>query len=407
MTTKKFYLIQILAFSFSFFVLHETAGAQNQADCEQRYKMAESYFSAELYDSVLLVLKPCLEQKTTLPPGLAVRIKQLAAKTVVLINNWSANEWFKIATKHYKDGKIDSALVVLEPILNSRKEMKLVSKETRADIYRLAAHCNFIVENPEEAQENIKSMLAYRPYYKDDNANKDDIDRFTQQMLDLSPYALPKMTLGLRTGYNITSVKQTNFYSVLEMQHFNTKKKYTGSYGFHFGGIAQYAFLRNLSFSIEPNFIWQVLEYEISVFPNITNKAKQSFFYIEFPVLAKYYFAPLAKYNPYLQTGFQYKSLFNATRDQNFDLLNVLNGYDLGYILGAGVAHKSEKWTFALDFRYIQGMINLAKEETRYTNNLDNNNLVFEYYDVMDDFKLRNFQISFSWTYHLNYKVYR
>ena len=67
---------------------------------------------------------------------------------------------------------------------------------------------------------------------------------------------------------------------------------------------------------------------------------------------------------------------------------------------GAGINYKVKKGNVFLDLRYNYGFQNIVKTEQRYQNDL-NNDLLYRYYYLDDDFKLNNFAFTIGYAYNI------
>jgi hypothetical protein len=150
---------------------------------------------------------------------------------------------------------------------------------------------------------------------------------------------------------------------------------------------------------------------------------RHNLFYVEVPLLLKYRFVNKRwKLVPYVQIGgflrflqFAHKSIdyFLGTESpldietKNLNLKKLFTRVGSGFCLGAGIGYDTEIKGFIfrleVEANYKHGFNNLIVDNNRY----DNKELIFGYYDVFDDIKLRNFAISLKLLMSIYRKAFR
>ena len=92
-----------------------------------------------------------------------------------------------------------------------------------------------------------------------------------------------------------------------------------------------------------------------------------------------------------------------------------MNNFYTGLVLGTGLTwdlKKQENFllknsSLGLNIRYSRSWGKYNDEERRFLNNNLSDAFLYEFYDAVDDLKLKSLEFSLVWTYHLDYKVFR
>ncbi|KPK83401.1 MAG: hypothetical protein AMS27_13020 [Bacteroides sp. SM23_62_1] len=326
---------------------------------------------------------------------------------------------YEAAMRLYNYGMADSALNMLKPCLESKKALKQVSKETSANIFRLAALSSIMTGNPEDAERYVKELLKYQPDYKE-NIRDDDLQEF-RLMLERST-SQPELRIGISGGINIPLLKLRKNYSDPP----KTAATFTleGNTGYQFGLTGEKTLTKNISVEVGAGLSQFLFNYSIKSTADGQYQYDQKITYIEIPVLARYYFVPNSPFQPYIQGGISGKfSLYQREKSNDFGNYwitessnsdNILATFEtdmenIGLVAGGGLSYNLKKLNIRVDFRYahhfnssfrsskfdrIAGYDSFTpEEEFGYTNDI---NLI----------GLKNIQISAGVLYNLKYKVF-
>lgn len=258
---------------------------------------------------------------------------------------------------------------------------------------------------------------------------------------------LPQLQLGLKTGINFTKVQSLLPFSALENTsedpEFNHKKYKKGRPGSQLGFTAAFGLNNTFTFSISPVYINYNFEYEdahswedLEVTENNTKldfTHKHNLQYIEVPLTVKYHFLP-GKIKPYLEAGAYFGVLQQATKnirttridnatseneikvsdEQTIGAKSLFIRSHAGAIAGAGIRYDVGRVsslmegstnlgvvTIFLSGVYKYGFNNITDVKNRYADNRS----FFATYDVMDDLKIRNIEVSLGCLFTLKYKI--
>lgn len=332
----------------------------------------------------------------------------------------NCSENYEKALKLYNYGMADSALSILKPCLGNIKVLDKVSKETGANIFRLAALSSIMKGDPGKAEEYVKQLLKYQPDYKN-NMREDDLEEF-RIMLNKT-YSQPAMRFGAIGGINIPFVKLEKKYSTYETA-FGGDYSLKTSYGFQFGIACEKILTKSISLEAAVG-IAQIL-FKYTVQSQLSNQYQydQNIRYVEIPVLARYYFSTKSSLKPYLEGGISGKISLNKmeksdvygrywfTKSSNSDhiLTTFLTDIEnFGLVIGGGVGYDLKKINISLDFRYNHYFKSSSRSSkfdniTRYDDISTDEK--FHYTDDTNLISMKNIQISISLLYNLNYKVF-
>ncbi len=319
------------------------------------------------------------------------------------------DEQYKLALKCYKLGQIDSSLFILRRCISRNMAMVSVSSQTKGNMYRLAALSSMLVDSGKEANSYIKKMLEYQPFYKDENLNDDDLELFRAAVAGFT--LTPQITVGLRAGVNIPQYSIVKSYNI-----FDTEKatKETPVVSFNVGATASYGLTKNISLVVEPEYIQCSSKSEIarsSISPELGNiKTKLQIGFISVPVLARFGLTlKKGELTPYIEAGAFYSYLVSATKTidtEEFPIDLFLSKNNVGVLFGAGCIRNHKTFGIGVNVRYMNNLSLTNSEEKRFLYDYSNDNMLYKYYNVFDDFKLRNFELSVTFTYNMRFKVF-
>jgi opacity protein-like surface antigen len=331
--------------------------------------------------------------------------------------NCSGN--YEKALQLYNYGMADSALSMLQPCLESKKSLKEVSKETCADIYRLAALASIMTGNPKEADVYITQLLKYKPDYKN-NFRDDDLEEFRLILNNKS--AQPDLILGLRAGTNIPFLNLQQKYSDYDVQE--SYYSLESSFGYQFAIAGEKTFTKNISLEVGAGMTRILFKYLTRGTAIGENQYDESINYLEIPVLARYNFSTSSSVKPYLQGGITGKfSLndisksddygkcwFTKSSGSEYILATFLTDIEnIGLTLGGGVGYNLKNSGIRLDLRYIHNFKSSGRS-SKFDNLTGYDDIPgtedFSYTDDINLINLKNMQISLGYYYNLKYRVF-
>ena len=122
-------------------------------------------------------------------------------------------------------------------------------------------------------------------------------------------------------------------------------------------------------------------------------------------------------FKPYIQVGVYYSMLQSAIKtldavslpDQEYreeaivDIKGLFTGSNLGIRVGAGIDYDIGGFRLQLEANYKFGINNIVDKANRFKNE----QLMFAFYDVFDDMKLRNWYLSFKILLPISFKAFR
>jgi Outer membrane protein beta-barrel domain len=332
------------------------------------------------------------------------------------VTNYSEN--YEDALKLYNYGMPDSALSILRPCLESKNALNSVSKKTRVDIIRLAALSCIIKGDPVKAIEYVRKLIEYQPDYKN-NYRDDDLMEF-RLMIDKT-IALPDVRIGVNAGTNLPFVKlQKEYSNYLTPPGGNYQMQ--GIFGFQTGIAFEKALTKKISLELSAEINKILFTYTSLGITSNEYQYNQNLTYVEIPVLARYYFTE-STFRPFLEGGIFGKLALNEEKSNVYGnywiskstssgqiLTTFLTDFEyIGLALGGGVAYDLKRSSIRLNFGYnynfnssdvtskfgsIKGYKDISANEKFY------------YSDDLNLISMKNIQISISFLYNLNYKVF-
>lgn len=300
----------------------------------------------------------------------------------------------------YDEGRIHELPALLESCIKNG-----FTDDEKTEAYRLLVLAYIYLDEPEKADEAMLALLHHNHEFQI-NAQADPAEFIS---LYGTFRTKPVFSYGIKGGGNLSLVNVLSNYGVHDQS--NTKGEYIPAPGFMVGGMLEIILKENLTLSGEVVLAGYNLNYSNS-FSNIDSAARfiesQEFtetqVVLSVPVTVQYQFAK-GKLNPYVLLGGSANYLLSAsfkgetqTSIENFegatvDLINQRNKINFSAVAGAGVKIKVGKNHFIAEARFNYGILNQVKEENR----LDNQELIFDYGYVDDDFKLNSISISLGY----------
>jgi len=326
---------------------------------------------------------------------------------------------YESALELYNFGMVDSALSTLKPCLENKQELKQLSKENSANIYRLAALSAIMMGNPDEADKYITGLLQYQPDYGE-KFREDDLQEFRLILLDKSTH--PSLMFGIRAGINTPFLELDKYYTDPEKN--GASHELEPSMGFQIALSAEKAFTRSFSVEAGAGITGIQFDYKVGGSTYETYSYKQKISYLEFPVLARYYFAPNSSIKPYLQGGLIVKfSLFARERSEDYGNYwlteddnsgRILATFrtdmeNIGLIAGGGVSYDLKHISIRADIRYAHHF-NSSSRLAKFDDISGYEDIPaseeFGYTDDINLISINDLQISLGLVYYLKYKVF-
>ncbi len=312
------------------------------------------------------------------------------------------------------------------------KGFKKVKKDIRAEIYHSLALSLIALDRPKLGDVYIKKILVLR---RDEGTGKYWLS--IRETAKNKYYVAPRLLIGLNAGANFTTAHPQKRYSILnsktEIDGTSYQKDYVFSFnhsrGTHAGIILEYVFSRNLSVSIQPEIGSMRFQYENSFIrggenddgePDTTTlnyTHRQKLGCLGIPVLFKYRFPGKTKFSPYFQVGGYIRLVQSAIKTVNgislpdgdyreeaiIDMKKQFVGTAFGLQAGAGIAYDGKWYRLQIEANYKHGFTNIIDEAMRFKND----QLLYAFYDVSDDIKVRNWDLSLKVLLPISYKAFR
>jgi hypothetical protein len=322
----------------------------------------------------------------------------------------------------YNRGMADSVLSILKPCLESKSDLNRLPKETCARMFRLAGLSSIMTGNPADAEKYARNLLVYQPDYKN-SLNEGDLQEFRLMLDKITPQ--PFIRFGIAAGTNLPLLKLQKEYSNYELTSMKSELK--GSPGYQFGISGEMALSRDISLEIGAGLNQIMFNYSVSGFNESTlfiqNKYNQKITWIEVPVLARYYFN-IGAIKPYLSAGLSGRlSLYTMESSDLFGrywfteseaadkILTTFLTYfeNFGILAGGGACYDLKNISFRLDIQYNQniknsGIISNFDAITGY--NDIGPEQKFHYTDDINLVSMKALQISVGMFYNLSYKIF-
>ncbi len=331
----------------------------------------------------------------------------------------------------YESGKMDKVISLYQAqcckTVNDKFvetiKFKSVSKQIKARIYEYVALASIATDQPNGSELYLEKLFSIE-------YNKTFTDSWLIIASKRKEYTvIPRFSVGFIGAINMASANVINTHEIflpLPERSSGGEKDYSPALGNHVGIVLNYMLSRNFSLemnvlSTRTSFIYtKEHQWGETNHVSVENKHKTSFSYLEFPVFLRYQLT--GKIHPYIQVGFLSGLLQNATRTMDYTIGEHIYGFnqDNSYtatikvsdqivnthfaaIVGFGIDFKIKKNHFLLSGKYIYGLNDVVSHKNRY----DNKKLMYHFYDVLDETKLKRFEFTFSYMYPLSYKAFK
>jgi len=327
-------------------------------------------------------------------------------KNVSLENTrFRVDEQYRRASKLYEDARIDTALQILNNCVKHSISFKFSSKDTKADIYRLRAMSYLLVDSVEDARKNIKKMLIYRPFYKEENIVEDDLERFVDALDTL--IASPQLYIGIRAGVNYSRMNVVNHYEVLEAS--SSSLAVAPQFAVNVGLSLAMALSKHFSVAFDPEFFQS--KTRINTETQLSSLSSwQTVNYINLPVSFRAnVFFNSRKTMPYFELGAYYSMLVSSkVKIDNGEVPAdmYLKNSNYGVLLGLGFLQYYKNFGVGLNLRYAQNLGLNNDPSVRYLSTQTSNNLMYKYFQLTNDVKLSSLSLSLMFVYNIRYRVF-
>jgi len=330
----------------------------------------------------------------------------------------NCSDKYEMALELYNYGMADSALAILNPCLESKKELSNLSKEASAEIYRLAALASIMKSEPDKAEEYVNQLLKVQPDYKN-NFKDDDLMEF--RLMVNSKLPQPSLRFGISAGINIPQLKLQKSLSDYETS-FGEAYSLNESTGYQFGIVIEKILTRRFSLELTAEINQILFKYSVNGTLTAQYQYDQSIKYAQLPIVIKYYFTNGAV-KPFVLGGAVSRISLNNTEksgtygrywfteSSNSD--KILTTFptimeQFGLVLGGGIGFDFKKVNLRFDFRYNY---NFKSDKTSEFDNISGYDDIspdekFHYTDDINLIGLKYIQISIGLLYNLNYKVF-
>jgi hypothetical protein len=322
----------------------------------------------------------------------------------------------------YNRGMADSVLAILKPCIDIKSAFNKLSKEACARIYRLAALSSIMTGNPGDAEKYARELLVYQPDYKN-SQHEGDLQEFRLMLDRINPK--PFIRAGITAGGNLPFLKLQKEYSNYELASMKSSLK--GSLGYQFEISGEIFLMKNLSLEIGAGMNQVIFKYIVSGFNESKlyseNKYDQKITWIEVPVIARYYFN-LGAIRPYLSTGLSGRlSLytmessdlygrywFTESEAKDKVLTTFLTDFEnFGILAGGGVCYDLKNMSLRFDIKYNQNIKNSAvisdfDSVTGYDDIGPEQK--FHYTDDINLMGMKALQVSVGVMYNIKYKIF-
>ncbi|HBX52966.1 MAG: hypothetical protein A2275_07260 [Bacteroidetes bacterium RIFOXYA12_FULL_35_11] len=307
----------------------------------------------------------------------------------------------KKAGQYFEEGAIDSVFKLIEPCIERGYD-----KKEKLQAYRLLTLVSLYQDNKKNAEKYIIKILETEPEY--------EVVRSVEEPEFLSIFdtyfAAPVSAYGVYIGTNFSIAKTIEHFGVHNLNNAVIKNLY--GTGFQFGVKYSRFIYRNFDLNFDMQIEQNKLYNERYFFNFVKVECSETNIRLSAPVSVTYEY-PYKKIKPYLRGGLNPAFLFmsNARLIRNFtdnsavdvkgseiNMTDGRNPFNLWLVTGAGLKYKIKKGYLFIDFRYNLGLFNQVRIKNRYSNN----ELVYKYYYIDDDFRMNIFSISVGYTF-VNY----
>ena len=314
------------------------------------------------------------------------------------------------AARSYDAGNLREVIEILTPCTASMEPVE------REQAYRFLALAHLFRNEFLEADSAVHDMLMLDPTYPRDTA-RDPYELLTA----MKPYEwYPEFIFGVRFGLNQSSPNVLRAYTlgISPLSLADAASEFSGSLG--------YAFSLDLSYHLTKSFLIGIEPGERSLSFSRSGETGYQFqsTYSEnitqylFPLVARYELPfHLGSFKPFVEGGGYAELLSNATsvifgmdgvNSQTPSIPGVISTTrrtksGFGFIVGLGASITSGPFQIGTTVRYYHDLTDIVDGSLRYSQS----DLTYGYYYIDDDFSLRNFELSLTVSYPLNFRSYK
>jgi|GEM_PF-2569380 len=323
-----------------------------------------------------------------------------------------------------------------KPKRKESHEFKMAKKNIRGDIYLMLVLCNIELNKVTQTQKYLQKLLPIRFDEK-----FTDYGLTVRKAIEEKYYVGPRFLVGLKIQANITNVQVIDSFRIFDLVS-NTaqesdfySRKYKPGQGLSLGLLFEYAFLRNVSFSVQPTYDITRYNYKTLykwrsatdpdrfVIMQYTNEQRLNSFFL--PIFLKYTHVR-GRVKPYIQGGAFISTRLIATKEievieqdkeagaivnddpevlsSNIIGINsLMNNVELGITGEVGINFSLGPVYAGAFLNYRKGFTNIINERERYTDPT----LVHALYDVADDLKAHSYSLGVSISYPITYKAFK
>jgi hypothetical protein len=310
------------------------------------------------------------------------------------------------ANKSYEAGDFKQSVSLLRPCLNSG-----FSRDEKFEGYRLLALNYIYLNEPAKADSAVQKMLSKNHSYKL-FPNISDPAGLTK-LVDAYD-VIPVFTCGIDFfGVNFTNINLINNKSVS-----NTTASYQPLLGFQFGVNFDYAIWKRFHLAAGVQYYGNRYQHNLDSVAGWAQQFTEDLTYFNIPVAVRYYpyFRHDGTIRAYVEAGASYSYLFNDnatifstdnsngnTNRASVNPITRRNTTNTSILVGAGLQYSVGNAWLTLNARYLNGLTNIVNSENRY----NDQDFIFNYQYVDDDFKFNNWQFSLGVAFPLFYNVER
>jgi hypothetical protein len=299
----------------------------------------------------------------------------------------------------YEMGELDSIPSLLRSCINDGFENEELSRA-----YKLLIRTYLFEDYQEMAELTMLTFLKKFPEYE---LKANDPIEFTY--LYKSYKTVPIFSIGIIGGLNYSFVRIITPYSLDDAEDYSGEYSVSGI-GYQVGLQLKRYITDEIEINVDGIYVNKKFDYTIEQLDSKLNY-KESQTHLSFPISGTYDF----KYKmlrPFVRFGFTFDYLIGSTAsversftgDNNrealtgpdIDIIDDRNPLNFSLLFGAGIKYDLKKnGYFMLDLRYNLGLTNSVNGKTRFSND----EKIYYYNYVDDDFALSNMYISVGYAY--------
>ncbi|MCB9232704.1 MAG: PorT family protein [Bacteroidia bacterium] len=308
------------------------------------------------------------------------------------------NRKVEMAETAFKAGDFENVVSLVEGCLSGNS----ISPELRFKIHHLLTKLYFYQDNLLLARKHLHLMVQLDPGYLPElRGEPSDFVGFFHQ------FRTSRLAFGVRL---FGSINRANIYFQHGLngvtnanggeQDYST---YNPTANFGVALLAEIPIRGRLWFVPELGYCQKSIRYEDRTFPNDLLVYKENYNYFEAPLAFKVQLGPIRPITPTISFGgvLSWLQSSNATltkgtlRSQPISMLPQRRRLDYAPTIGLGAGLRLGSTRLLLEFRYRQGLRNLALKSARFSNP----NLIFGYLHIDDDFSISMIEFSTAYTF--------